>query len=206
MRRFLSIVAAASALSGIAFAQEPAGAGRVDITIAPAGGMFFTSSSSGAEPKFDNYTIAGATTFNVSPWVAVEGEFGNSVGIRQHLVAPNGAVLANQSSPRSYQYNGNVIVHPGGSDHALAPYVVGGLGGITLLGSEKVRPLGITSNTTFLTGNIGAGMKVFAGRRWGVRADYRLFAIRNKDSAPQFFGREEVRYAHRLYGALLLNY
>lgn len=206
MRRFLVCFIAATMLTASAFAQEPGGAGRADVTIAPVGGMFFTRSSTGTEPKFDNYAIAGALTLNLSTWVALEGEFGNAVGIRQDIVQADGTVIPNQSSPRSYQYNANVLVHPTGSHHPLAPYVVGGIGGITMLATDRVRPLGITSNTTFLTGNIGGGMKVFAGRRWGLRADYRLFAIQNKSSAPQFFGREEVRFGHRVYGALLLNY
>ena len=34
------------------------------------------------------------------------------------------------------------------------------------------------------------GVKWFAGRHWGVRADYRLFMVKHKDTAPAFFGQE----------------
>ena len=56
---------------------------------------------------------------------------------------------------------------------------------------------------TFLTGNPGGGLNRYAGR-WGLRGDYRVIAVRSRDDAPAFFGRE-TRYGHRVYGGVLLN-
>jgi hypothetical protein len=205
MRRTALFVVAATFVAAVAaYAQENPGAGRVDVTIAPVGGMFFTNSNTG-ETDFGNYAMAGAVTFNINPQLAVEGEFGSALGVHQTIAAGN-TIFNNQRSPSLWGYNANLIVHPTGSNHTLAPYVVGGIGGMTLLSSDSVKPLGITSNTSYLTGNVGGGMKWFAARRWGVRADYRLFAVRDKESAPAFFGRTSVRYGHRIYGGLLLNY
>jgi hypothetical protein len=48
-------------------------------------------------------------------------------------------------------------------------------------------------------------LKWFASRHWGVRADYRLFRVKQKDTAPAFFGQEN-RYGHRVYGGVVLTY
>jgi hypothetical protein len=80
------------------------------------------------------------------------------------------------------------------------PYVTGGVGGLTVF--DKAT-LGIADRETFLTGNVGGGLKWFNGR-WGLRADYRFITVRSKDDAPAFFG-AETRYGHRVYGGLLLN-
>ena len=63
--------------------------------------------------------------------------------------------------------------------------------------------LGINDTETFLTGNVGGGVKWYAGR-WGVRGDYRFITVQSKDDAPAFFG-QETRYGHRVYGGVILN-
>jgi hypothetical protein len=80
------------------------------------------------------------------------------------------------------------------------PYVTGGVGGLSVF--ERTG-LGINGTETFLTGNVGGGLKWYAGR-WGLRADYRFVAVRSKDDAPDFFG-HETRYGHRVYGGVILN-
>ncbi len=42
----------------------------------------------------------------------------------------------------------------------------------------------VNNATTFLTGNVGGGLKYHINDRWGVRADYRFIAVRSKDDAP----------------------
>jgi hypothetical protein len=46
------------------------------------------------------------------------------------------------------------------------------------------RPaLGIANTDSFLTGNVGGGVKWYAPNgRWGVRGDYRFIALRGKDT------------------------
>ncbi len=41
----------------VAYAQEHPGAGRMEISAFPGGGMFFGSSSTETEPGFGNYTV-----------------------------------------------------------------------------------------------------------------------------------------------------
>jgi hypothetical protein len=78
----------------------------------------------------------------------------------------------------------------------------GGGGGLTVF---KQASLGINSDDTFLTGNVGGGVKWYApnGRR-GLRGDYRFMGTQSKDDAPAFFG-QDTRYGHRVYGALIIN-
>jgi len=49
---------------------------------------------------------------------------------------------------------GNLVVSAGGS--SVAPYVNGGVGGLTLL---ETSTLDINDMKTFLTGNLGGGVK-----------------------------------------------
>jgi hypothetical protein len=64
---------------------------------------------------------------------------------------------------------------------------------------------GITSDETFLSGNVGGGLKWYApNRRWGLRADYRVAVTQSKDDAPEFFGRD-ARYVHRVYAGVIIN-
>ena len=96
-------------------------------------------------------------------------------------------------------YSGNVVVNAANRS-SVVPYVTGGIGGLTLLDKAS---LGIADSDTFLTGNVGGGVKWFNGR-WGLRADYRFIAVQSKDDAPSFFG-QETRYGHRVYGGVLIN-
>jgi hypothetical protein len=71
---------------------------------------------------------------------------------------------------------------------SIVPYVTGGVGGLTMF---QRASLGINSTDTFLTGDVGGGLKWYATNgRWGVRGDYRFIAVRADDDAPTFFGRE----------------
>jgi opacity protein-like surface antigen len=92
-------------------------------------------------------------------------------------------------------------VYPAGNNRSVVPYATGGIGGLTFF----ERPAaGVNDTTTFLTGNAGGGVKYYINNRWGLRGDYRFFAVRSKDDAPSFFG-GETRYGHRLYGGIVLN-
>jgi hypothetical protein len=151
-----------------------------------------------AEPSFGNYDLGGAVALNLAH-VSFEGEVGGSVGITQNLDLASVAI-GNLKTPNMVSYNGNISVPLVGRSSSVVPYVTGGVGGLTVLQRAEV---GVPSNDTFLTGNAGGGVKWYFGR-WGVRADYRFVAVRSKDDASSFFGREN-RYGHRVYGGVVLN-
>jgi hypothetical protein len=203
--KILSLLVAGAFFVGTAYAQEgTTGAGRVEVGAFPGGGMFFMQSNTGNEPDFGNYALAGSVTVNLSRWVGIEGEGGGSVGIRQRFnVAGN--TFTEQRTPGMYAYNGNVVVHPGGSNRAVVPYATVGIGGLTLSPRGGVENLGIVNYETFLTGNVGGGLKWFSTRHFGVRGDYRFFMVRSKDTAPVFFGNED-RYGHRVQAGLVFTY
>jgi hypothetical protein len=209
MSKVICMLAATVCFVGIgitASAQDlPLGAGRVEISAAPGGGVFFMESTGAQEPQFKSYALNGSITFNANRWVGFEGDFGFAIGVRQNLTF-GGTDLVDQKTPHLFGYSGNVIVNPMGSDRALVPYAAAGLGGMTILNTNDAEALGIMKNETYLMTNVGGGLKWFAARHWGVRGDYRLMVIRDKDTAPEFFGRQELRYGHRVYGALLLTY
>lgn len=207
MRRFLTTLAvfALVAVGAAAYAQERVGAGRVEVAGFPTGGMFFTGSTNDQEPKFDNYALGVAFTYNMNPYVGVEGEFGNAVGLHQTITVGD-TLLTDQRTPSLHAYMGNVVVNPIGNTRLVVPYATAGLGGLTLRGSNQTNALGVIDNTSYFAGNIGGGVKWFAHRYFGLRGDYRLVMVNDRVTAPEFFGRHEVRYGHRIYGGLLFTY
>jgi len=204
MRTWIAVLAVTALSFGTAQAQESgAGAGRVEIGLFPVGGVFF-GHYTGNSPNFGDYALGTAFTVNVNKWIAFEGEFGGGVGIQQEM-EHNGVLLSNQQSPSMVAYSGDLIVNVIGSKRALAPYVAVGGGGLTLLTNANVTNLGIVNNETYLTGNAGGGLKWYATPHVGLRGDFRLLIVKNKDEAP-FFNTTWNQYGARVYGGLLLTY
>ena len=178
-------------------AQEVPGRGLVEITVIPGGWTFFTEAEDSSGPSFGNYDLGAGVTFNINPFVGVEGEVNGALGIKQDLAF--GGFTANTKSPHLLNYTGNVVLSVPNAN-GVVPYATGGVGGMSVF--ERTS-LGIADTETFLTGNVGGGVKWYTGR-WGLRADYRFIVVRSKDDAPEFFG-QETRYGHRIYGGVVLN-
>jgi len=177
--------------------QESApGPGTFEITIIPGGATFFTEASDSNSPSFGNYDLGGSATVNFNRYVGIEGEVSGLLGVSQSLDFVNGAV--DVKTPHFLNYSGNVIVSAGRG--SVVPYATAGLGGLSLFERAEV---GVNDTTTFLTSNVGGGVKWYAGR-WGLRGDYRFIAVQSKDDAPVFFG-QETRYGHRIYGGVIVN-
>src|SRR5688572_23648929 len=153
-RTFIALLLAAPFLTGTAFGQERPGAGRFEVGAFPVGGVFFTGSSSEAEPAFANFALGTTLTFNVNRWIGVEGEVGNAIGLTQNLRFQD-TILPEQQSPCLYAYNGNVIVNPVASNWAVVPYATVGVGGLTLRNTDEVASLALGRNTTYFAANVG---------------------------------------------------
>jgi hypothetical protein len=194
----LLLAAAALAAGSNAWAQEsPATPGRVEVSVIPGGGFFFTEATDAGEPRFGNYDLGAAVAVNFNRYVGVEGEVSGALGLSQGLQF--GGSSADRKTPHILNYSGNVVVSaPTGT--SVVPYAAAGIGALSLFEREA---LGISDTETFLTGNVGGGVKWYAGR-WGLRGDYRFVGVRSKDDAPAFFG-GDTRYGHRVYGAVFLN-
>ena len=151
-----------------AFAQESGpGPDPVEVTYIPAGAAFFTTK--GNLPSFGNYGFGTAVTFNVNRHVGVEGELGAMIATTSDLQF--GDLNKSLKSPNLLNYSANLVVSPW-SGHAAVPYVTGGVGGLTMF--ERPQ-LGIADDQTFLSGNVGGGIKWYApNNRWGLRGDYRF--------------------------------
>jgi hypothetical protein len=203
-RKLLLGVFATLVIVASAAAQDiGAGAGRFEIGAFPGGGMFFTESSKGNEPDFGNYTLGASFTVNISRFVGFEADGGATIGVRQAFNVGTKA-YADQRTPSTWVYNGNVVINPGGGNRAVVPYLAAGVGGLTLCPCFDAESLGITAYETFLTGNVGGGIKWFSTRHFGLRGDYRLIAVKSKDGAPTFFGGEH-RYGHRIQAGLVFT-
>ena len=183
---------------GAAYAQEATpGPGLVEVTYIPAGAAYIASKD--ASPSFGNYGFGTAVTFNINQYVGIEGELAAMIATTSSLQF--GDLNQNIKSPNMLGYTGNVVISPF-TGHAVVPYATGGVGGLTMF---ERRELGVVSDETFLTGNVGGGVKWYApNNRWGLRGEYRFVANKSKDDAPAFFGRD-TRYMHRVYGAVIIN-
>ena len=169
------------------------------LTVIPGGATFFAQGKNTKEPSFDNYGLGASVEVNFNRFVGVEGEVTGALGVTQDLQFAG--ARSSLKSPNLVNYSGNLVVSAANRS-AVVPYVTGGIGGLTLLDAST---LGISGAKTFLTGNVGGGVKWFASTgRWGLRGDYRFLAVRSDDEAPSFFG-QETRYGHRVYGAVLIN-
>ena len=200
MTRWIAVTLAVVGLAGAgqAYAQETVpGPGAVVVTIVPGGATFFTEGKNTKGPSFGDYGLGAGVGVDFNRYVGVEGEVSGALGVAQDLNFSG--VTSNLKTPNLLNYSGNLVVSAP-NHSAFVPYATGGVGGLTLF--DKA-PLGINTTETFLTGNVGGGLKWFNGR-WGLRADYRFIAVRSKDDAPIFFG-QETRYGHRVYGGVLIN-
>jgi hypothetical protein len=200
MTRSAAVLVAVLSIGGVncVYAQETTpGPGTVEVTVIPGGATYFTGGDRGA--SFGNYTLGGALTYNINRVAGVEGEVGGSFSALDKLQF--GDLASSQKAPSTLTYSGNVVVSLP-THSSVVPYATGGVGALTMF---KQASLGINSVETFLTGNVGGGVKWYApNNRWGLRGDYRFMVARSKDDAPAFFGLE-TRYGHRVYGAVIIN-
>lgn len=201
MRQFIGTAAVFAGLAltaSTASAQESSvGASRVELSVFPGGGIVFTDGASA--PNFGSYTTGASLAYNVNRYVGVEGEGAASIGVDQQLTFSSRR--RSVSPPNVFAYNGNALYYPTGRDRRLVPYGAGGIGGLTLF---ERRSVGVNGTTTFFTGNVGGGAKYYINNRWGLRGDYRFVAVKSKDDAPAFFGRDN-RLGHRIYGGVVVN-
>src|SRR5690349_17113637 len=125
MRFMTAALVAVTAIAGAgrAQAQEIApGAGRVEVSIIPAGGVFFTENTSTQEPSFGNYDLGAAVGLNFNRYVGVEGEVSGALGVTQSLEF--GGASTDRRTPHILNYSGNLVVSvPNRS--AVVPYVTG---------------------------------------------------------------------------------
>jgi len=200
MTRWIAVLLTAAGLvgTGQAYAQDSVpGPGAVVVTIIPGGGTFFTEGKDTNGPSFGNYDLGAGVGVNFNRYVGIEGEVSGAVGVTQDLQF--GGNTSNIKTPNLLNYSGNIVLSAANRS-SLVPYVTAGVGGLSLFDKAS---LGINNTETFLTGNVGGGLKWFNGR-WGLRGDYRFVTVRSKDDAPSFFG-QETRYGHRVYGGILIN-
>jgi hypothetical protein len=200
MNRSIAALIAMLSVGGVnrAYAQESTpGPGTVEVTIIPAGATFFTNGNNGS--SFGNYNLGGTLTYNINRVIGVEGEVVGSLGIAQDLQV--GGLSAHLKTPDTLAYTGNVVFSAP-THSSLVPYATGGIGGLTMF---QQTSLAINSNDTFLTGNVGGGLKWYAPNgQWGLRGDYRFMATKSNDTAPEFFG-QDTRYGHRVYVGVIIN-
>lgn len=187
-----------------ASAQEVRPAVRAEWCGFPGGALIFTRSTENAVPDFTNYALGTSLTWNVNGWVALEGEVGFGIGGRSAITL-NGRLVSEQPMPDTAAYSGNIVLNPVGSARVIVPYVTGGLGAFVLVPRDGTEALGLTEHQSLLTVNVGGGIKWYASRGWGMRADYRLIMLDHQDEVPLLF-EPGMRHAYRIYGGVFATF
>ncbi len=195
------------ATCAVASAQEGGpGAGKLEIGGFPGGGLWLGGGNDNTEVNFNTYAFGGDVSYYVHPKVALEGESSFGLGISQNVNYKNQIVYRTQM-PHTLTTGGNLVIFPAGSEKHVAGYVTGGAGTLTLFSRLAAsRIFGLTSNESFLTTNVGGGLKVFRrgdARNWGFRFDYRYVMVNSKSGAVPFFAQLKHRNGHRFYIGML---
>ena len=199
MRKLIVVPVAAFMIvsAGRAHAQDVApGPGVVEATIIP-GGVGYIASMNGS-PSFGNYGFGFATTYNINRYIGVEGELAALLATTSGLQF--GDLNSHTKAPNFLNYNVSAVV-TAARFGATALYGAGGIGGLTMF--ERVE-VGVPDDHNFLVGNVGGGKWYAPNSRWGLRGDYRFLMTKSSSDAPAFFG-QDSRYAHKIYGGLILN-
>jgi hypothetical protein len=180
-------------------AQSTRGSGKAELTIIPGGWVSFAKPDVQPEPSFGEYIVGGSIAFNPGP-IGIEGEL--VAGLRRTQDLAFGTTTVNKKSPPVFIDSVSLVVPVVGRDHAVVPYVTGGISETTI---NRTRDVGQQDTETFVTGNVGGGVKWYSEGRWGFRADYRFYKSRSEFNAPgNFFGRVSRTY-YRFYGALTVK-
>lgn len=182
-----------------AFAQDP-GAGKLELSLIPAGWVSLAQGDERPEAGFGQYFFGGAFTVNW-PRLGIEADLIMAPGRSQNLDLASGSL--NRKTPHVVIDSVNLVFPLLGNRRKAVPYVMGGIGEVTIMrtSDDIFQP----DTETFTIGNFGGGMKWHSSGRWGFRGDYRFAVVRSKFDAPgAFFGRE-LRKSHRFSGGLVVN-
>ena len=190
-----------------ALAQEVVGAQRVEIDSAIfAGGNIFLPRSPSTHKRLRTFVVNAAVTANLNQFVGFEGNIGVALGRHAALdlygVAPSTDTTL---TPTVVIYTGSVIVNPIRSDRRYVPFVQAGIGGWRTMSGAEAANVNLSPSTTYLTAMVGGGFRWFPIRHWGLRLDYRYFAITSNggaavaDDGPR-------RSAHQIYAGLIVTF
>ena len=189
-----------------ALAQEVVGAQRVEIDSAIfAGGNIFLPRSPSNE-RLRAFVVNAAVTANLNQFVGFEGNIGVALGRHAALDLYGVAPSTNPAlTPTVLLYTGSVIVNPIRSDRRYVPFVQAGLGGFRTMGGAEATNVSLAPSTTYLTAMVGGGLRWFPIRHWGLRLDYRYYAISNNGSAA-VADNGPRRSAHQIYAGLIVTF
>lgn len=198
MRRFAGLLAVVLLSPATVFAQATLGAGKLEATLAPAG--WLSVAEGDRESAFSQYLFGAAFAVNWSR-LGLEGEIFVAPGRTQDFAV--GSRTVNSTTPMVVNDSVTMLVPLMGNSRAVVPYAAGGIGEFTVMRTEDnvTQP----DTETFTTAFFGGGLKWYRSSRWGVRGDYRFLVVRSKFRSPGDFFGEELRKAHRIYGALTIN-
>jgi hypothetical protein len=186
--------------AGRAFAQSTVGTGKAELTLSPVGWTSFTDAKEFPEPSFGQYMFGGGISVNWSR-LGLEGELFMAPGRSQELSF--GSRTVTQKTPHVVFDSISLVLPLMGNRRTAVPYVVGGIGEVTVMRTpDNIEQ---PDTETFTAGDFGGGLKWYSLGRWGIRADYRFIAMRSKFASPGSFIGEELRKIHRFYGAFVVN-
>jgi opacity protein-like surface antigen len=174
-----TLVATAISLSlgwGAATAAAEEGSFGSGTGVSVMGGVQALNQNDTALPEgLVNVPLVGTLTYELTPVLAVEGEFTWLIPVEQDVELGSG-ITEKRKTPDILAYQGNLRARwP--LDIAWKPYLVGGVGAMTFLSNSDANRLPqLDESQTMFAINFGAGVTYDFTSRLGLRADFREFA------------------------------
>jgi opacity protein-like surface antigen len=175
--RTLVVAACSLSLAGgatVAAAEDGSFTSRAGVSVL--GGIQALNQNDTALPEgLVNVPLVGTLTYELTPVLAVEGEFTWLIPVEQDVdLAPG--VTEKRKTPDILAYQGNLRARLP-LDTAWRPYLVGGLGAMTFLSNtDSDRLPQLDESQTVFAINFGAGVTYDFTPRVALRADFREFA------------------------------
>ena len=174
------IVAMAAVLSlliaGVSKNALAEGGGRAPLEASVMGGFHVLNENDTAVPdRFVNVPVVASVGYRLTSILAVEGEFGWMIPVKQSVDAGSGQTQE-LKNPDILTYQANLRADWAASP-TWSPYLVAGVGALTALSNtDPDRMPQLDRSETMFALNFGAGATYDFSPRWALRGDFREMA------------------------------
>jgi opacity protein-like surface antigen len=178
----MTVVSALASLA-VAGASPDATAQDALAEVSVMGGLQVLNENDTALPdRFVNIPVVATVSYNVTPILAVDGEFTWMIPVEQGVSVGSGP-SQDRRTPNILAYQANARANwP--IEGYWSPYLAVGAGAVTVLsGTDADRLPQLAESETAFALNFGAGVTYDLNPRWALRADFREFVAFPSENA-----------------------
>ena len=122
-----------------------------------------------------NIPVGASLTYGLNQTWALEGDFSWFVPVKQQVQLDDG-VFADRKSPDVLTYQANAVARMYMEDNPWLPYVTAGMGGMSVLSSDKPdREPRLSKSVNMFATNFGVGTGYRMSELWSLKIDFREF-------------------------------